>query len=68
MKPRQESKFINAHVCMITWQARRLALSDLATMGQSSSEMESHMGSLKEVVGSITISPSRSHLQAIKDY
>lgn len=53
---------------MITWRARRWALSDLATISQSSSAIESHKEFLNEVAGSMTISPIRSHLENTKDY
>jgi hypothetical protein len=43
-------------------------LSDLATIGQSSTPIESHTGSLKDVTGSTTISPSRSHLKRPEEF
>jgi len=39
-----------------------LALSDLETAHQTSSLIELQVGSLKDVAGTTTISPSRSHL------
>lgn len=46
----------------LTWRARRRVLRTLTITGQSSSPIVSQIGSLKDVSGRTTISPSRSHL------
>ena len=51
-----------------TWRARRLTLRDIATADQTSPLIELQAGPLKDVTGSTTISPSRSHLPIEKIY